>query len=44
MQKGEDKIDLKLIELLCMLSILNELQYESVTCELKKLSIKNALD
>ena len=44
MQKNEEKIDLKLIELLCILSILNELQTKSVTEEFQKLSIKNILD
>ncbi len=44
MQKIEEKIDLKLIELLCILSILNELQSKPVTKEFQKLSIKNILD
>ena len=44
MDKQEKILDLELIELLCILSILKELQTESVTGELQKLNIKNVLD
>ena len=44
MQKNEETLDLELIKLMCILSILDELQRESVTEEFQKLSIKNVLD
>lgn len=44
MQKPENIVDIELIKLLCILSILNELQTESVAKEIKKLSIYNVLD
>jgi hypothetical protein len=44
MTKDEKALDLELIELLCILSILAELQRESVADEFQKLSIKNVLD
>lgn len=36
--------DLELIKMLCLLAILNDLQTESVTEKLKKLSLHNVLD
>jgi len=44
MKKSEKELDLELIKILCILSILNDLQQESITEEFKKLSIKNVLD
>jgi len=44
MTKSEEELDFEKIKLLCILSILNELQRPSVAEELQKLSMKNALD
>ena len=44
MKQSEEKLDLELIQLLCMLSIINELNRESIAYEFKKLSVDNVLN
>jgi hypothetical protein len=44
MKKPDKDINLELIKLLCILSILNDLQQKPVTEDFQKLSMKNLLD
>jgi len=43
MKEVQEPIDWKMVELLCMIAIINSLQQDSVTEEFKKLTFKNVL-